>query len=325
MAAPSQEILLFGGRNYPHPQQRPAWDTFETALMVKLRGGEIVDRFEYPGCALDREVGVSVCFKAATIAGDHAYACTNTEVLKIDLRRLSVVDRHTHRLFNDLHHVNRIGDRFFVAGTGTDSVLEYDDRFELVRRYPIASDEILQRFGADADYRRIPNTKPHHAHPNFVAAWGGEVWVTNFETRQVESLQGSRKYRVSENKIHDGIPALGKIWFTAVNGEVIKLDPETGATERFDLTPMTNASRLLGWCRGVAPLSDTDVLVSFSKLRETKIRENLKWIGNKLLGQNFVLSLPTRIARYDLARGLETWRMDLDAQGLDAVFSIHVL
>lgn len=320
----TREILLFGGRNHPHPQQRPAWNQFETALVFRMRDGEIVERLEYEGSAIDREVGLSVCFKAATIEGDRAYTCTNTEVLEIDLRRFRIVERHTHRGFNDLHHVTRVGDRFFVAGTGTDSVFEYTEAFELVRRYAVAGDEIIARHGEDADYRRIPNTKPHAAHPNFVAAWDGEVWVTNFAQCRVESLTSQRRYTISENRIHDGVPALGKVWFTAVNGEVIKLDPKTGATERFDLTPMTQANRLLGWCRGIAPYSETDVLVGFSKLRETKFRENLKWIGNKLLGQNFILSLPTRIARYDLARGAETWRFDLDQHGMDAVFSIHV-
>jgi len=320
---PGCEILLFGGRNYPHPQQRPAWDVYDMAVLLKLRDGQVIARLDYAGCELDQQVSKS--FKAATIRGDHAYTCTNTEVVKIDLRTLTIVERHTHRLFNDLHHVTQVGDHFFVASTGTDSVLEFDHQFELVHRYPVAGDEILARFGADADFRAIPNSKPHLAHPNFVEAWDGEIWVTNFDKGRVESLQSDRHHVVSEHRIHDGIPALDRIWFTAVNGTVIKLDPKTGAVESTELASMTRTDRLLGWCRGIVPFSDTDVLVGFSKLRETKARENLKWIGNKFLKQNFALSLPTRIARYDLARGTETWRLELENHGMDAVFSIHVL
>jgi hypothetical protein len=321
----SFDILLFGGRNYPHPQARPVWHQFQTAVMLRVRDdGEVVARLEYEGGPIEREIGLSCCFKAATIIGDHAYACTNTEVLKIDLRNLSIVEHHSHRFFNDLHHVNRIDDRFFVAGTGIDSVLEYDAKFDLIKRHPIANDEIIERFGHEADYRRIHNTKPHLAHPNYVESWGGEVWVSNFDKCRVESLTSDRKYVVSEFKIHDGVPAHGKIWFTSVNGRVITLDPRTGAPTTYNLEPMSDASRLLGWCRGIAPISDTDVLVGFSKLRETKARENLKWIGNKLLGQSFALSQASRIARYDLARATETWRLETEKHGMDAMFSIHV-
>ena len=52
---------------------------------------------------------------------------------------------------------------------------------------------------------------------------------------------------------------------------------------------------------------------------------NLKWLGNKLLNQSFALSLPTRIARYDLERGAETWRFNLEEHDINAVFSFHVL
>lgn len=321
----SSEILLFGGRNHPHPQQRPAWDLFEAALVLKLRDGKIVQRLEYEGSDLDRQIGLGRYFKAASVDGHIAYACTNTEIVTIDLKKFTITDRFTHEGFNDLHHVTKVGDHYYVASTGTDSVLEFDGAFQLVQRYPVARDEIIERFGHHTDFRRVTSTKPHMAHPNFVANWDNEVWVTNFESRHVESLHSRRRYLVSENKIHDGVPAFDYIWFTAINGEVIKVDPRSGATIRYDLSAMTKADRLLGWCRGIAPVADADVYVGFSKLRETKARENLKWIGNKFLGQKFILSLPTRIARYDLARGNETWRLDLHDYGMDAVFSIHVV
>jgi len=320
------DILLFGGRNFPHPQARPVWHQFETAVLLRVReGGEVVGRFEYGGGEIEREVGLSTCFKAATIKGDHAYACTNTEVLKLELPSFAIREHFTHRLFNDVHHVNRIDDRFFVASTGVDSVLELDERFELVKRHAIAGDEVLDRFGHDADYRRVKTTKPHAAHPNYVEAWDDEIWVSNFEKCRVESLSSERNYQISEFRIHDGVPALGKIWFTSVNGRVITLAPQTGEMRTFDLAPMSDADRELGWCRGIAPISDSDVIVGFSKLRETKARENLKWLGNKLLGKSFVLSQPTRIARYDLSRGREVWRLELEKLGMDAMFSIHVV
>jgi len=319
----SAAFLVFGGRSHPNNHQRPAWDRYEAAVMLTVRDNVVVDRMEYRGWELDREVGLSVCFRAATVVDQHAYTCTSTQVLKIDLHTLSVVKSYTHRLFNDLHHVERIRGRYFVAGTGVDSVLEYNEQFDLIQRYPLGQDEVISRYAADTDFRRIPTTKPHEAHPNYVAEWDGEIWATNFEAGRVESLSSKRSYRVSDNRIHDGVVALDCIWFTSVNGAVIKLDPRDGATQAFELAPMTPTDRRLGWCRGIAPVSDTEVLVGFSKLRETKLRENLKWIGNKFLNQDFELCEHTRIARYDLARGVETWRLDLEDHGMDAVYSIQ--
>jgi len=323
----SFEILLFGGRNYDGAHARPVWHQFETAVLLRLsEHGDIVGRLEYAGGEIEREVGLSRCFKAASVIGEHAYTCTNTEVLKIDLPTLAITEHHTHPLFNDCHHVNRIGDHFFVASTGIDSVVELDERFELVKRYPVAADEILERHGHETDYRRVKNTKPHAAHPNYVESWDGEIWVSNFGRCRVESLTSARRYELSEFRIHDGVPAHGRIWFTSVDGKVITLEPKTGAQTAFDLMAMSPPSdRLSGWCRGIAPITEHDVLVGFTKLRETKARENLKWLGNKLFKQNFALSRPTRIARYDLARGRETWKLELEKTGMDAVFSIHTV
>lgn len=323
-AFPRSEILLFGGRNHTSPQSRPESEWFERAVLLRVRDGRVVGRLEYENRD-DASINVNPCFRAATIRDGHAYACTGTEVIEIDLASFSIIARHTNRFFNDLHHVTVADGHYFVASTGTDSVIELDESFELVRRYPVANDEILTRFGAESDFRKIRNTKPHMAHPNFVEAWSDEVWVTNFQHGRVESLKSEKRHVLSDHRVHDGIPTLGCVWFTSVNGAVIKLRPETGTLERHDLAPMTRTDRLLGWCRGLAPISETDVLVGFSKLRETKARENLKWIGNKLLGQDFKLSLSTRVARYDLERRIETWRFDLHEHGMDAVFSIHLL
>lgn len=316
------ELLVFGGRNHENAHQRPAWDRYETALVVKLRDGVVVDRLEYKGWTLDEEVGLSRLFRSASIVDGFAYTCTSTQVLKIDLKSLKIVEAHTHRLFNDLHHVAKFDGHFFVAGTGVDSVLEFDDKWEFVKRYPVTDDELMRRHGMESDFRRIPTTKPHNAHPNYLAQWGGEIWVTNFEAGRVQSITSDRRHHVSENRIHDGMLDRGKVWFTAVNGAVIRMDPATGNIETFELATMTPTDKQLGWCRSIQVLGDNDLLVGFSRIRDTKLRENLKWLGNKLLGGDYVISEPTRIARYDLAKRKETWRFDLEPTGVHAVFSI---
>ncbi len=120
------------------------------------------------------------------------------------------------------------------------------------------------------------------------------------------------------------MPAANRIWFTAVNGEVIAMQPHDGTIVGHDLNTMTSSDRLLGWCRGIAVLGDADVIVGFSRLRHTKLRENLKWLGNKLLNQEFALHEPTRIARYDLADRRETWRLDVEPFGMNAIYSVHL-
>ena len=149
--------------------------------------------------------------------------------------------------------------------------------------------------------------------------------MTNHEAGRVESLTGPLRHHVAANRIHDGILERDRVWFTAVNGEVIRMDPRDGTIETFDLSKATRSERLLGWCRGIAVVDDSNVLVGFSRLRHTKLRENLKWLGNKLLNQDFALHEPTRVARYDLATETETWRLDLEPHGMNAVYSIHVL
>ncbi len=186
------ELLIFGARNYANPAKQPAWNLYEAALMLKVQGrSQSVDRLEYPGSEIEREVGISVCFKAATIEGDHAYTCTSTELLDVDLSTLRILNRTTHRWFNDLHHVAKIDNAFYVADTGADSVLEFDAGWSFVRRHVIGDDALVKKHGEDTDYRRIPTTKPHFVHPNYVAAWDGRVWVTNHEGGCVQTLTGS--------------------------------------------------------------------------------------------------------------------------------------
>ena len=60
--------------------------------------------------------------------------------------------------------------------------------------------------------------------------------------------------------------------------------------------------------------------MGFSKLRRTKLRQNLSWIRH---GFQEVPRLPTRIALYDLEHPARLKEIDLEPAGLNAVFSIH--
>ncbi len=319
----SEQIWIFGGRARPDASQYPSWAMFEQAILLELRDGKETRRLEFEGSYEDRRLGISVCFKAASVHGDYALACTNTEVVKISVDRMKIVARWSHPLFNDLHHVAQIGDRIYVVSTGIDSILEFDLSMTFLRRIGVANNEILARHPQDEDFRLVPSTKPHESHPNFVATWKGGLWVTRFIERDVKQIATGKSFVLSETPVHDGIPLFGKVWFTTVKGSVVRLDPDTGDVTTFDLGECYRHSRPIGWCRGILPVSEDLAIIGFTKLRPTKLEENVSWVASAISGAKSVLKRPTRIAQFDLKKGVEMWSTDLSELGMDAVFSIN--
>jgi hypothetical protein len=83
-----------------------------------------------------------------------------------------------------------------------------------------------------------------------------------------------------------------------------------------NLNQMHSDESLLGWCRGI--LVDQDRLwVGFSRIGPTKWRENVGWVM-----RGFKDSRPTRIACYDLVKNECVTEIDLEAMGLNVVYSI---
>jgi hypothetical protein len=125
--------------------------------------------------------------------------------------------------------------------------------------------------------------------------------------------------------IHDGIVDGDHIYFTAVDGIVIRVDGRTGMPDRFfDLNDMVPGRLPLGWCRGIAHLGGTRFAVGFSRLRPTRWEENLTWVRHRLGGSGINL-MPTRIGVFDLERGALLEEYGLEEVGLNAVFSVHFL
>jgi hypothetical protein len=318
-----ETIWLFGGRARQDAVDHPAWAIFDRAMLIELEDGVETRRFEYAGTDIERKLGISRCFKAASVHEDHILACTNTEVLRISIDTFSIVDAWTHPMFNDLHHVTMIGDIVYVVSTGIDSVLEFDSSMRFRRRIPVAGDEIISRFGEGTDFRRIPSTKPHASHPNYVASFSDRTWVTRLTQSDVIDLSGSRSHVLADVPVHDGVPAFGVLWFTAVKGSIIRLDPESGATRTNDLIHLYPRSRRAGWCRGILPLSEQEAIVGFSKLRPTKQTENIRWIQSSLASAKYLIKQPTHIAQFDLQGNRIVWSRELASEGMDAIFSIN--
>jgi hypothetical protein len=150
--------------------------------------------------------------------------------------------------------------------------------------------------------------------------------VTRFEQRDAVAVDPSRNghrapFAVGIQGIHDGHVAGDRLVFTSVDGHVVRFDTATGERRDFDLNSLKKPGddRPLGWCRGV--LTDGDARrawVGFSRIRETKLRQNLSWIRN-----GFRERLPTRISLYDLERPALLREINLERAGLNAIFSIH--
>lgn len=330
-------LWAVGGEQKLTFRDQNEWNKFRAAVVVRVdpETGKLERVLEYQSppehCPDDRPSHV---FKAGTVEGDTIWLCTQTEVLECSLpgsgpgfevRRVISLP-----CFNDLHHVTPGPDgTLFVAVTGLDAVAEITREGKLLRLTDVLGGNVWDRFDRTIDYRKVPTTKPHRAHPNYVFFLDGQPWVTRFEQRDAVAVDASRNghrapFRVGIQGIHDGHVAGDRLIFTSVDGHVVTFDTRTGERRDLDLNSLISEDRPLGWCRGL--LTDEGARrawVGFSRLRETKLRQNLSWIRHGFRETPDLRRLPTRIALYDLERPASLQEIDLEPADLHAVFSIH--
>lgn len=326
----TETLWVAGGEQKQSFRQLDEWNKFRAAVVVRVEDGRAERVLEYISppehCPDDRP---SVLFKAATIDGDTAWLCTQTEVLECDVPSFAIRRVLSLPCFNDLHHVTPGPDgTLFVAVTGLDAVAEITREGTLLRLVSTLGGDPWERFSPDTDWRKVATTKPHRSHPNYVFFLDGRPWVTRFEQRDavpVDDLNGGRFPVSTGSGIHDGNLHEGRLCFTAVDGRVVTFDLASGARTELDLnnireTREPDDDRPLGWCRGVLPLGAGRAWVGFTRLRPTKLRENLSWLRH---GFRTTGAMPTRIALYDLEEPAKLREIDLEGAGLNAVFSIH--
>jgi hypothetical protein len=300
-------------------------------MVVQVRDGRPERALEYqspPEHCPDESP--SHVFKAATFAGDTAYLCTQTEVLVCDLPGFRIRRVISLPCFNDLHHVAPAPDgRLFVAVTGLDAVAELTPEGELLRLVSVLGGSPWDRFSPDVDYRKVPTTKPHRSHPNFIFFLDGHPWVTRFNQRDAIPVDGVHSRPPfdagSAEGIHDGHIRGNGLSFTTVGGCVVRFDLATGARTTFDLNTLSepDEDRPLGWCRGVLPCGGDQAWVGFSRIRYTTLRRNLSWIRHGFRETEHHRERPTRIALYDLGNLSLQRQIDLEPVQMGAVFSIH--
>lgn len=332
----TETLWVVGGEQRISFYKLKEWSLYKKALVVRVENGrpERVLEYESPPEHCPDEAPSQV-FKAATIQDGTAWLCTQTEVLICDFPSFRIRRVISHPWFNDLHHVvpSPDGQRLFVAVTGLDAVAELTPEGELVRLVNVLGGSPWDRFSPDTDYRKVPTTKPHQAHPNFVFFLDGQPWVTRFQQRDAVPLDGLESvgsrppFNVGVDEgIHDGHFEGDRIYFTTVNGCVVRFNLRTGRKTAFDLNQlaMPDDDRPLGWCRGVLPQGNGRAWVGFSRIRYTTLRRNLSWIRHGFRETEHHRQHPTRISLYDLERPALLREVDLEpVVGMGAVFSIH--
>jgi hypothetical protein len=301
----------------------PSWYEYHKGLVldVDLDTGQAQACLEYVSPPEVRAEGnPPILFKCATLEDGRLYLCTHSEVLVYDVPSFERVAYISLPQFNDVHHVRPTPEGTLVlANTGLDSVLEVTLDGRVVRHWAVLGGDPWERFSPEIDYRKIPSTKPHAAHPNYTFFVDGELWVTRFEQKDAISLADpTRQIPIGVERIHDGVVRGDYIYFTSVKGDLVVANARTLSVEEvIDLTQLHPEGTLLGWCRGVLIDDEDKVWVGFSHIRPTKFRENVGWVARR-----FRRAVPTHVGCYDLTKRACLRQVELEHHGLDAVFSV---
>lgn len=329
----ANEIYVVGGQYRLPVMLGQGYSGFDKALILALAldGTYIRTAVEYMSPpVVCPPTGGSILFKAATLDKRLLYTCTETEIFIYRVPDFTPVNYITLPAFNDLHHVTPSrGGTLLVAGTGLDAVFELSWTGETLREWDLSGRGLWSRFDRQTDYRKIASTKPHLVHPNFVFMWGEEVWVTRLEQRDaLRLIPCGARIPINVERPHDGIVVDNKVYFTTVDGRVVRADLSSQRVDRvFDLAEIFSTNDPLGWCRGIKVLDDQRVIVGFTGLRPTRWQSNIHWVRRKLKQAGGAEAInweafPTRISCIDLAEGKILWETDLEPYGMDAVFSI---
>lgn len=325
----SEVLWIVGGEQRGVPHWTREWRLYKKALVVKAEAGDLERVLEYESPPEHCPEVPSIVFKAASITQDRAYLCTQTEILICDFPSFAIRDIISLPCFNDVHHVAVTPDgRLFVVITGLDAVAELTPDGKLLRLVSVIGGSVWDRFSPQIDYRKVATTKPHRAHPNFVFFIHDVPWVTRFEQRDAVPLDantdGRSVFSLGDDPVHDGYVDGDYIYFTTVDGRILRFNVTSGTQECFDMNLMGTSypGGTLGWCRGVLPHADC-VWVGFSRIRYTNLRQNVDWVRRGFRRVDRHPPAPTRIARYNFRERKLLEEIDLEPLGMNTIFSIH--
>jgi len=267
----------------------------------------------------------SIGFTSFSLQDDGLYIGTSTEAMVLDKNSYEVSKMINDPLFNDVHHVKKIGDRIFVVVTGMDAVFEFDNKGKRHNIYNVLGKDAFHRFSESDNLNKIATTKPHESHPNHVFSINNEIWITRFKQKDAICLaDSSKKMNIEIGFPHDGFVKGDLVYFTTVNGYVIAFNKNTYKKElEIKLTGANNDEDVpLGWCRGLY-VDENVMYVGFTQLRTTKVTENLAWLKTMVKKKKVTSKpSPTRIEKYDLT-GNYLSEYVLPSDGIFTIFGIE--
>jgi hypothetical protein len=279
---------------------------------------------EYKSPAEARATGQSSnMFKSGTIAGDKLYTCTSTEVLVFDLPEFRISNYISLPCFNDLHHVVPDADgNLLVTSTGLEMVVKMTADGTVLHQWNVLGEGAWDKFSRDTDYRKVDSTKPHRSHPNFTFELDGQIWATRFFQRDAICLTDpGKRIEIGVQAPHDGLVRGEKIYFTTVDGHIVIVGRNSLRIDQLvDLKAINGHKALLGWCRGLLPVSPNRFWIGFTRVRKTKFRENLLWVRNVF--RDGMTEKPSHIALYDTSVQECLQEIDLEPHGMNVIFSI---
>jgi len=324
------KLYVLGGRQRKPGLQEPKewWRWYEAALILEVCGdsGEVRTCVEYQTPPEARAGDkASINFHSGAVVGNALYTCTTTEVLVYRLPEFTQIGYISLPCFNDLHHVTPSSDgNLLVVSTGLDMVVKITPQGRVLEYWNVLKEDPWARFSRDVDYRKVETTKPHVAHPNFVFELDGEVWVTRFYQHDAVSLNGShRRIDVSGESPHDGLIRGERIYFTAVDGKIVVVNRRTLRIEQtIDLREIQDRDGLVlpAWCRGLWLQDDRKLWVGFTRIRSTRLRENVRWVKT-VLREGTVVK-PTHLALFDIGDKKCLKEIDLEPFGMNAIYGI---
>lgn len=321
-----QSLYALGGAQRPvFKDAQQEWLLFEKAMVVFLdpdrKTAQVCLTHESPLEVRASEQS-SVLFKSGTIVGDRLYACTSTEVMIYQVPEFKLLNYISLPIFNDLHHVALTPDgTLMLAVTGLDMVAEISETGDLLHIWgAVGEEEGWRPPDPTIDYRKIPTLKPHKAHPNYVFWAQGAPWVSRGDRGDAICLTDPhRRIDLGTSEcIHDGWKRDGWLYFTSVDGHLIVIDEQRlTVEERINLNAIGEEGKVgFSWCRGVLPVDERLVWVGFTRIRQTRWKEKIRWIKQMALG----FPRPTSLALYDIVERRMLQEINLEPLGMQATF-----
>lgn len=319
-----KRFLITGGEQFGDAVKRPEGARFKCAklLEVDIDTKQLKTLISYEADNEFYPDGIpNSIFVSASLDENNIYLCTSTELFVYSYPELNLIKSVSYPFFQNLHHVTPYKNMLVVASTGLDLLVYLDKKtLEPVEYIHALGKDPWHKYSKDVDYRKHVSLKPHESHPNFLFAIHDKLWVTRFNQQDAVCLSDfDMKMDIGVERLHDGFVAGDYVYFTSVNGCIVKVNINSLAIDEvIDLNKIDNSSIPLGWCRGLYIEGDI-AYVGFSRIRSTKVKENLKWVVN-MVKTNKVNG--TRMAVYDLKKKIKLDEMVLPEKAISALYSI---